>query len=82
MDYKCKDCNEKKENWICLICKEFFCSRYINSHFVKHNEENKSHNICLSMMDLSFWCYDCEYYITNPVNKILIIINKIKLNKI
>lgn len=62
---QCENCEESKENWFCLTCGKFFCSRYINSHFLSHYEENKSHNVCISNMDLSIWCYECDYYIMN-----------------
>lgn len=64
VDFKCEDCEEKKENWVCLTCGKFYCSRYINSHFLKHHEK-EGHNVCISMMDLSYWCYKCESYIAN-----------------
>jgi uncharacterized UBP type Zn finger protein len=67
----CFNCVEKAENWICLTCGEFFCSRYVNSHFLAHHLENENHNVCLSMMDLSFWCYNCDCYIVDRVNLIL-----------
>ena len=56
---KCQKCDEKEELWICLHCGLVFCSRYKNSHFVEHNKENKDHLLCLGIMDLSIWCYDC-----------------------
>ena len=56
---KCGKCEEKTELWICLHCGLSFCSRYINSHFIEHNNENKEHVLCLGIMDLSIWCYDC-----------------------
>ena len=56
---KCKNCDEDKELWICLICGETFCSRYINSHFIEHNKKNPEHCLCVSLMDLSIWCYEC-----------------------
>lgn len=31
---------------------------------VKHNEATK-HSVALSFSDGSFWCYECDYYITN-----------------
>ena len=31
---------------------------------VKHNEESK-HPVALSFSDLSFWCYECDSYITS-----------------
>ena len=56
---KCQKCDEKTELWICLHCGLPFCSRYINKHFVEHNKENKDHLLCLGVMDLSVWCYEC-----------------------
>jgi uncharacterized UBP type Zn finger protein len=68
LDFKsqCHNCEEKQENWICLECGQFYCSRYVSGHMAEHNESTK-HGICLSMMDLSFWCYDCDSYIVSPV---------------
>ena len=56
---KCEKCEEKTELWICLHCGLSFCSRYINSHFIEHYNENKEHALCLGIMDLSIWCYEC-----------------------
>ena len=56
---KCKKCDETNELWICLICGEVFCSRYTNSHFIEHNKENPDHCLCIGLMDLSVWCYEC-----------------------
>lgn len=30
-----------------------------------HNQDT-DHPIALSFSDLSFWCYECDYYITTP----------------
>jgi NAD-dependent histone deacetylase SIR2 len=35
---KCRDCQDEKENWICMPCGGVFCSRYVNGHMAKHNE--------------------------------------------
>ena len=56
---KCEKCEEKTELWICLHCGLSFCSRYIKSHFIEHNNENKEHILFLSIMDLSIWCHEC-----------------------
>ena len=56
---KCEKCEEKTELWICLHCGLSFCSRYIKSHFIEHYNENKEHVLCLGIMDLSIWCYEC-----------------------
>src|SRR5690349_12715742 len=54
----CEDCSFTSENWLCLVCYKVFCSRYSNSHMVKHNETTK-HQIAFSFADGSFWCYAC-----------------------
>ena len=58
-ELKCQKCDESKELWICLICGEIFCSRYINGHFVEHKRDNPEHCLCLGAVDLSIWCFEC-----------------------
>ena len=92
-ELKCQKCDEKIELWICLICGLPFCSRYKNSHFVEHNKENKDHLLCLGIMDLSIWCYECTkdnkeeteenkgYYIESPkTNEYIKIYEKFKFH--
>ena len=62
----CKECDSKRENWICLTCYQVFCSRFVNSHMVEHYEKTK-HSMVLSFSDLSFWCYSCDAYIENSI---------------
>ncbi len=62
----CKECDSKRENWICLTCYHVFCSRFVKSHMVEHYEKTK-HSMVLSFSDLSFWCYSCDAYITNSL---------------
>ena len=59
---KCHICDEKKELWICFTCGKSFCGRYKNNHFYIHylNFNKEYHNICISNLDLSVWCYKCE----------------------
>lgn len=61
----CKECDTSIENWICLICFETYCARFINQHMIEHNL-NTDHPLALSFSDLSVWCYKCEAYIDNP----------------
>lgn len=56
----CKFCNENKELWICLTCGQAFCSRYVNNHYQTHFADNQQHCICISLIDLSIWCYSCS----------------------
>lgn len=60
----CKDCGSTKENWICLQCSEVFCSRYVEGHMAAHNSTSK-HPVAFSFSDGSFWCYECDSYVTN-----------------
>lgn len=61
---ECSECKNSKENWICLECSKIFCSRYVSSHMVEHNKETK-HPVAFSFSDGSFWCYECDSYITS-----------------
>ncbi len=38
MNSQCEGCNNVGENWVCLCCGKVFCSRFVNSHMVAHNE--------------------------------------------
>ena len=58
-ELKCQKCDESKELWICLICGEIYCSRYVKGHFVEHNKLNPDHCLCLGVIDLSIWCFEC-----------------------
>ena len=92
---KCEKCDEKTELWICLHCGLSFCSRYINSHFIEHNNEKKEHVLCLGIMDLSIWCYECLdinnqqsndnkgcYIESNKTNEYIKIYENFKFNEI
>jgi len=62
----CWNCEEVQENWFCLGCCALACSRYKNSHMVAHNADHKDHPLAISLVDLSFWCYQCEEYVISP----------------
>ena len=64
-DLKCKNCDEKSDLWICLMCGESFCSKNKNLHFYLHSKDNKNHCIGINILDLSIWCYNCT---TNDSN--------------
>ena len=62
----CYECGHCKENWVCLKSKKVGCSRYVNGHLAKFNEEAKN-PIALSFADFSFWCYECDSYVTSKL---------------
>ena len=59
----CADCGNVGENWVCLHCCEVRCSRYVNEHSLLHAASAEGHVLCLSLSDLSVWCYACEDYL-------------------
>lgn len=63
---KCENCDNVGENWICLICHQVYCSRYVKEHMVVHSTEHQ-HVLALSFSDLSVWCYGCEDYVDNEL---------------
>lgn len=62
----CTGCESSVENWVCLLCFNVCCGRYINEHAIEHATVTE-HPLALSFSDLSVWCYKCESYVDNPV---------------
>ena len=62
----CSECNDPKENWVCLSCYSCCCSRFVKGHMSKHNEKT-NHPMVLSYSDLSVWCYVCDSYVSNEL---------------
>ncbi|GJM95581.1 hypothetical protein PR202_ga12339 [Eleusine coracana subsp. coracana] len=59
--FSCR-CHHPAENWLCLICKDVLCSRFINKHMLLHYQE-AGHCLALSFSDLSVWCFACDSYL-------------------
>ncbi|KAG6474313.1 hypothetical protein ZIOFF_068239 [Zingiber officinale] len=57
-------CHHPAENWLCLSCKDVFCSCFINKHMVNHHQEI-GHCLALSFSDLSVWCFTYDAYMDN-----------------
>uniref|UniRef100_S4RNP4 Protein deacetylase HDAC6 n=1 Tax=Petromyzon marinus TaxID=7757 RepID=S4RNP4_PETMA len=58
----CVDCGDSSENWLCLVCYEAYCGRYVRGHMLQHSEKS-GHALVLSFADLSAWCYSCDSYV-------------------
>ncbi|XP_066356386.1 uncharacterized protein [Miscanthus floridulus] len=61
-DSPCSRCHHPAENWLCLICKDALCSRFINKHMLCHHQET-GHCLALSFR----WATDqtSDHWITN-----------------
>ncbi|PIA33161.1 hypothetical protein AQUCO_04200135v1 [Aquilegia coerulea] len=42
----CYRCQHPAENWLCLCCKDVFCSRFVNKHMLQHYQQR---NHCLAL---------------------------------
>ncbi|RXM33907.1 Histone deacetylase 6 [Acipenser ruthenus] len=62
----CRDCGSGAENWVCLVCYQVHCGRYVNQHMMEHRQSS-AHMLVLSFSDLSVWCYGCEAYVHHQV---------------
>lgn len=62
----CLDCQSTAENWMCLLCNQVHCGRFIAEHMLFHHLDTE-HALVLSLADFSFWCYKCEAYVDNPI---------------
>merc|ERR1712110_142559 len=63
----CSTCGNVGENMLCLGCHAVYCGRHVKQHMLAHHDST-GHPLVCGMIDLSFWCYRCDQYITpsNP----------------
>lgn len=62
----CQKCDTAIENWICLLCFDTYCSRFVQEHMLLHHID-VDHALALSFSDLSVWCFKCDDYVDNPI---------------
>ncbi|KAL5482206.1 hypothetical protein EMCRGX_G022501 [Ephydatia muelleri] len=62
--WTCMDCRSQKSPWVCLMCGEIRCGRYVNGHAKQHAESNPDHPLCMGS-DLSLFCYVHNDYAVN-----------------
>lgn len=65
-DQPCHECKDATENWVCLICSQVLCSRYVKGHMAEHNSAT-GHFLAVSFSDGSYWCYSCDSYIESAL---------------
>jgi NAD-dependent histone deacetylase SIR2 len=59
----CADCGNVGENMVCLTCWEVHCGRHVHQHMLAHHEAT-GHPLVCGFVDLSFWCYGCDTYVS------------------
>lgn len=84
----CECCGEPEENWLCLHCNRLLCGRMKQQHMLLHAQGTLEKNsdihdvVCASLMDLSFWCFSCDSYVTSPkLTPIFNHLHKLKFNE-
>jgi len=60
---RCQTCGNVGENMLCLACHAIHCGRHVGQHMLAHNAAT-SHPMVCGFIDLSFWCYNCDTYIS------------------
>ena len=72
---QCLKCDSKRENWVCFETGKCFCGRYVQGHMLQHSIES-GHCVCISLEDLSVWCFKCESYLDpfaiKPVREVFV----------
>ena len=72
---QCLKCDSKRENWVCFETGKCFCGRYVQGHMLQHSIES-GHSVCISLEDLSVWCFKCETYLDpfaiKPVREVFV----------
>ena len=72
---QCLKCDSKRENWVCFETGKCFCGRYVQGHMLQHSIET-GHCVCISLEDLSVWCFKCESYLDpfaiKPVREVFV----------
>uniref|UniRef100_A0A1L8DTC5 Ubiquitin carboxyl-terminal hydrolase n=1 Tax=Nyssomyia neivai TaxID=330878 RepID=A0A1L8DTC5_9DIPT len=63
--WRCLECASVKENWMCLNCGTILCGRYEKCHALRHSSSRNDHKVCMSMMNLSVFCYKCDEFVVN-----------------
>lgn len=63
--FTCSVCKTEKSPWICLCCGVVNCSRYVNGHAKKHQEEKPTHTVCLDCDSYAAFCYVCDEFVIN-----------------
>ncbi|CAK1542254.1 unnamed protein product [Leptosia nina] len=66
--FKCSDCPETEQNWLCLQCGLISCGRYVNGHAKQHSE-SFDHQLCMSCEIYSVYCYKCDEYVSNDTDE-------------
>ncbi|VDN05369.1 unnamed protein product [Thelazia callipaeda] len=61
-DQKCSDCGKTTDLWICLICGNIGCGRYVEAHAYRHFEAT-SHTFTLEVGGERVWDYAGDNYV-------------------
>ncbi|KRY76853.1 BRCA1-associated protein [Trichinella pseudospiralis] len=59
---KCATCGKSDDLWICLICGNIGCGRYVEGHAIKHFEETQ-HTFSLEVGGQRVWDYVGDNYV-------------------
>lgn len=58
----CSICNATTQLWLCLLCGDIGCSRYLNGHAMQHYQ-NTGHNYSQELATRNVWDYTNDTYV-------------------
>ena len=57
----CGKCGTADDTWVCLTCREAFCSRQHNRHILTHhNSAGATHCVFIGLQNGYVWCLECN----------------------
>ncbi|XP_063223069.1 ubiquitin carboxyl-terminal hydrolase 3-like [Bacillus rossius redtenbacheri] len=64
-NWQCAACGTTQNLWLCLVCGNVGCGRFVNGHAKQHGEENATHPLCIDCEAYAVYCYACDEFAVN-----------------
>lgn len=63
--HQCLVCKSDRSPWMCVLCGQVHCGRYVNSHARKHFLNDNQHFLAICCHSRAPFCYACDDYVIN-----------------
>lgn len=65
VQHQCLICKSDRSPWMCVLCGQVHCGRYVNSHARKHFLNDNKHFLAICCHSRAAFCYACDDYVVN-----------------
>uniref|UniRef100_A0A6G1SCE3 Ubiquitin carboxyl-terminal hydrolase n=1 Tax=Aceria tosichella TaxID=561515 RepID=A0A6G1SCE3_9ACAR len=65
IQHHCQVCKSDRSPWMCVLCGQVHCGRYVNSHARKHFLNDNQHFLAICCHSRAAFCYACDDYVIN-----------------